>query len=294
MHQRSIKIKQENMPRLHILKGFSDLDSALWVLKYHPGLRTRSEMVRTAVENGYTVANKDYEIILLLREWGLVERKQSKLTSKGNDFYSLWEKNPNVAIDVLHGLQYGLWTQHSPAKHLASWTYQGICDYLWEYQTLSQTQNLVTHIYDNLYESLSDWNNSQLDIGNTAFDSKSVNGAYDWLLPLSPPVLEGVGETAKGKNFRNATFIRRTYCSPALFLMGLSWVTRESGNEFGALVAIDEERRYKVCRFCLIAESRFEFMLNETLRRFSYYISSVERTVGLYVAIEREPQFADF
>ena len=66
--------------------------------------------------------------------------------------------------------------------------------------------------------------NSQFDIGNTAFDSKSVNGAYDWLLSLSPPVLEGVGETAKGKNFRNATFTRRTHCSPALFLMGLSWV----------------------------------------------------------------------
>lgn len=276
------------MSRLHILKGFPDLESALWVLKNHSGLRTRSDMVRTARENGYTVANKDYEIVQLLGEWGIVEGKHPKLTPSGNEFYSLWQKNPNVATDVLHGIQYRLWTRHAPDQHLASWAYQRVCDYLWQYQIL-EPQDLVNHIY----ACLSDWDNCQFDIGNAAFDSKSVNGAYDWLLPLLPPVFENVQETAKGRrNFKNATFTLRSHCSPALFLLGLSWVARESGTEFGALMAIDDERRLQVCRFCLLEESRFDFMLNETLRRFSYI--SVQSAGRLYVSIEREPRFADF
>ncbi len=35
------------MARSHILKAFSDLESALWIHKYHPGL-TIKQMVRTA------------------------------------------------------------------------------------------------------------------------------------------------------------------------------------------------------------------------------------------------------
>ena len=276
------------MARLHILKGFPDLESALWVLKDKPGLQ-RPDMVRTVREKGFTVSNKAYEIVLLLDEWGLAEGKQQKLTPAGKEFYSLWERNPNVAVDVLHGLQYGLWTQHAPTQNRASWAYQRVCDYIWNYQTLPEDQNLVAHIYDNL----SDWDNSQFDIGNAAFDSKSVKGAYDWLLPLSPPVLQGVSETSSGRrDFKKATFTRRASCSPALFLMGLSWMAREAGNEFGELMAIDAARRLSVCRFCLIEENRFDFMLKETLRRFSYI--SVQRTVGLYLVIEREPKIADF
>ena len=277
------------MSRIHILKGFSDLDSALWVLKYHSGTQSRPGLVQIAVNNGYTIANKDYEIILLLIEWGIAQRKPQELTQKGSEFYHLWEMSRSVAIDVLHGLQYGVWTQHSPDQHLASWAYQQVCDYLWEYQTLPTPQNLIAHIYD----KLADLNESQIDIGNAAFDTKSVNGAYDWLSPLSPPVLNGVRETAKGKNFRNATFRLRSHCSTALFLMGLNWVAREAGNGYGDLWSVGPNQRQRVCRFCLIDESRFDFMFNETLRRFPKYLS-VRRVGGLYIVIENEPQIIDF
>ena len=276
------------MARIHILKGFSDLDGALWVLKYHSGLRTRSEIVGAILENGFTVSDRArFEVMQLLGEWGLVERKQQQFTPRGEEFYSLWEMKPDIAIDVLHGLQYSLWTQHIPDQNLASWAYQQVCDYLWEYQTLPQTRDLVAYLYD----SREELNESQGSIAN-AFSTKSVNGAYDWLSALSPSVLKDIKKTAKGNNFKKATFARRTHCSPALFLMGLSWITRESGNNFGDLVAIDEARKKQVCRFCLIEETGFDFMLSETLRRFSYI--SVQRTVTLYIVIEREPKIADF
>lgn len=277
------------MSRIHILKGFSDLDSALWVLKYHPGLPTRSDLVHMALENGYTVTNKDYEVVLLLGEWGLAQPKRHRLTLKGEDFYSLWERNEDTAIDVLHGLQYGMWAQPSHDPNLASWAYQQVCDYLWESQTLPTPQNLVAHIYDRL----ADLHESQIDIGNAAFDTKSVNGAYDWLSSLSPPVLEDVKETANGRNFRTATFRLRPHCSTALFLLSLDWVARGAGNKHGDLWSVGPNQRQRVCRFCLIDESQFDFMLNETLRRFPNYLS-VRRAGGLYIVIESEPQITDF
>ena len=273
------------MSRIHILKGFSDVDSALWALKYHPGPRSRSDLVQIVRDNGYTVANKDYEVILLLTEWGLAQRKAQELTQKGVEFYHLWEMKRDVAIDVLYGLQY-----------LAEWSYQAVCNYLWDSNTMPTQDDIITHIYDELSYQTGhqiDIETDASDRKKEAFDRKSVNHAYDWLLALSPPVLKGVRETANGRNFKNATFTRRSYCSTALFLMGLDWVARESGNTYGDLWAIREEQRQRVCRFCLIDESRFDFMFNETLSRFPNYLS-VRQSGGLYVLINNEPQLSDF
>jgi hypothetical protein len=277
------------MPRLHILKGFSDLDGALWVLKYHPGLRTRPEIISTILANGFTVTDRvRFDILQLLEEWELADTKKRWLTPQGKEFYSLWEMKRETAIDVLHGLQYGLWTQHASTQNLASWAYQRVCDYLWDYRKLPKTQDLISYLYDSR-EALDE---RQGDIAD-AFSTKSVNSGYDWLLSLSPPVLQGVSATPSGRrNFKNATFARRSYCSPALFVMGLSWVMREAGNEFGNLVAIDDNRKLQVCYFCLLEESQFDFMLNETLHRFAFL--SVQQIGRLFVVIKQEPKIDDF
>ena len=277
------------MSRIHILKGFSGLDGALWVLKYHPSLPSRNDMINIAIENSYTVTNKrDYDILQLLGEWGIVDIEKRKFTQHGEDFYSLWEVKQDIAIDVLHGMQYSLWTKHVPQKNLASWAYQQVSNYLWEYQNLPKPQDLIAYVYD----SREDLEGANGNIAN-AFSSKSVNGAYDWLLPLRPPVLTGVSETSSGRrNFRKAKFALRSHCSPALFLIGLSWITRESRIGFGELVEMTDERKIDVCRFCLIEPSSFDIMLNQTLTRFDFL--SMQRIGRLFVIIQREPQIADF
>lgn len=279
------------MSRIDVNQGFSDLNGALWVLKNNPGLRSYAEMVRVAEENGYTVTDrKSYRVMASLKEWGLADSKQRRFTPEGDDFHSLWQRNRNTAIDVLHGLQYGLWTQHAPTQHLASWTYQHICDYLWHHQIVQKHRDFINYIYD----SLDDLGESHINSRSASVNRRSVPNAYSWLLPLSPAVLKGVTANENGvKNFRHAVFTRRSYCSPALFLMGLSWVIREAGNQFGDLVAIDAERKEQVCRFCLIEDIRFDVMLSETHRRFSFL--STQRTDKLhYAVVSREPTIADF
>lgn len=87
------------MSRIHILKGFSGIDGALWVLKFHPGLPSRQDMAHTVAQNGYTVTNKRVSIkclfnsnptILMLRVspqlrfWKRNCGKQRKSDVKGN------------------------------------------------------------------------------------------------------------------------------------------------------------------------------------------------------------------
>lgn len=277
------------MSRIHILKGFSGIEGALWVLAFHPRLPSRQDMALTASQNGFTVTNKrDYDILQLLGEWGLADIEKRQFTSRGKEFYALWEMKQDIAKDVLHGLQYGLWSKHAPEQNLAAWAYQRVCDYLWEYQTLPKPQDLIAYVYD----SRGDLEGSHDNIAN-AFSSKSANGAYDWLLPLDPPVLKDVSETSTGRrNFGRASFTRRPRCSSALFLMALSWVARESEIGFSELVEITDERRFDVCRFCLIEESSFDIMLNQSLTRFDFL--STQQIGRFFVVIQREPQIADF
>ncbi len=270
------------MARSHILKGFSDVESALWVHKYCPGLTIR-QMVKTALENGYTVTDTArYEAVQLLTEWGLADGKSRALTPEGEAFYSLWETKRSAAIDFLHGRQYGLWTHSAPDQNIASWAYKNICDYLWTRQTLpDRDRDLVAYIHD---LRASDEVVIPQEIGN-AFSKKSIADAYDWLRPLDPPVFEN-GED-------RATFAQRPYCSTPLFVMGLGYLVRESDTAFGALVKIDDTRKLAVCRFCLIDETGFDLMLDEALRQVSHL--SVQRSWdGIYVELNREPQIGDF
>jgi len=276
------------MARSHILRGFSDLESALWLHKYHSGL-TIKEMVNVALENGYTITDTArYEIAQLLHEWGLADKENRTLTTKGEAFDSLWEIKRNVAIDVLHGLQYGLWTRKTPNENIASWAYKMICDYLWETQTLPESKELASYVSDLRAE----YEDMILIEDGKAFRGLSILNAYDWLLPLDPPVLHGVSVGSQAKSFKSATFERRQFCSTELFVMGLAYIVREDDNQFGDLVKIDDDRKRAICSFCLIEETSFDMMLNDALRKASYI--SLQKEWDIYVVINREPQIADF
>ena len=278
------------MARSHILKGFSDLESALWIHKYHPGLTTIRQMVRMALENGYSVTDTArYEAVQLLSEWGFADGKSRSLTPEGEVFYSLWETKRSTAIDFLHARQYSLWTQNIPDQNIASWAYKNICDYLWTRQTLpDREQDLVAYIND--LRASDEKVIPPADIGN-AFSNKSINDAYDWLLSLEPPVL--VNGEVGGKSLKDATFSQRAFCSTSLFVMALGYIVRESDTTFGDLVKIDDTRKQTACRFCLIKETGFDLMLDEALRQVPYL--SVQRSWdGIYVVLNQTPKARDF
>ncbi len=277
------------MARSHILKGFADIDAGLWIHKYYPGLNTNL-MVKQLLESGFTITDAArFEIAQIFNELGFADKTTRTLTAQGESFYTLWQTKHSVAIDVLHGLQYGLWTKKKPELNIASWAYKTICDYLWNYHSLpDNSKELVSYIND-LRSSHSDL--IPREIGD-AFSNKSINDAYDWLLSLEPPVLLDVTVGAQIKSFKNAKFERRPYCSTALFVLGLAYIIRESENNFGDLILIDDNKKRGICLFCLIEETSFDFMLDESLRQFDFI--SLQKEWEMFIDLHRKPEISDF
>jgi hypothetical protein len=116
------------MGRTHILKGFADIDAALWVLSQTTGA-TILELVEIAQSAGFKVVDSArFEAVQMLGELGLTNRESRSLSVMGKEFYRLWQIRRTDAIDVLHGLQYGLWKSTEPSENIASWAYRTILD----------------------------------------------------------------------------------------------------------------------------------------------------------------------
>lgn len=277
------------MARSHILKGFSDIDTALWLHKHTSGLDVPA-MVSYAKEQGLSVNDSaNFEAAQVLVELGLADKKSRTLTQVGEDFYRIWQTRRSDAVDILHGLQFGLWKASNPSENVASWAYQSICRYLWERQALPDSSDSLARNVNSLRSATAV---IPPETGN-AFSNKSITDAYDWLLPLDPPVMEGVIESAAGRIFRQASFGRRSYCSTPLFLMAIDYLMSETGQQYGDLLIIDGDIQRNLCSFCLIEEASVEIMLDETLRRFPHLLS-FQREWGVFVALARSPQMVDF
>lgn len=277
------------MARSHILKGFSDIDTALWLHKHTIGLDVPT-MVSYAKENGLPVTDSaNFEAAQVLAELGLTDKKSRTLTQTGEDFYRIWQTRRSDAVDILHGLQFGQWKTSNPTENVAAWAYQNICSFLWERQALPDSSDSLARYVNSLRSATTVIPH---DIGN-AFSNKSITDAYDWLIPLDPPVLEGVIESTSGRNFKQASFRRRGYCSTPLFLMAVDYVLSETEQQYGDLLIIDGDIQRRLCTFCLIDEASIELMLSEALRRFPHLLS-FQREWGIFVTLLRRPQMEDF
>lgn len=276
------------MARTHILKGFTDVDAALWVLSQTTDA-TITDLVDIAQSAGLRVTDSvRFEAVQVLTELGIASKESRSLSARGVEFYKLWQIRRSDAIDVLHGLQYGLWKPSEPSENIASWAYRTICDYLWDRQTIPEKDSLTRYVFSqrSATESIPS------DLGD-AFSTKSIADAYDWLLPLDPPVFGGVIEGEVTRSFRQATFQRRPYCSTPLFLMAIDHLMGEMRQSYGDLIMIDTENQRRLCSFCLLEESAIEIMFDDALRRFSDLLS-YQREWGVFVTLTRQPQIEDF
>ncbi len=109
------------MARTHVLKGFNDIDAALWINRFHPGLGIQ-DMVTLCREYKHPVVDSiKFDAAQLLHEWGLAHKQTRSLTVAGEAFYQIWQERRSEAVDLLHGLQYQQWSKLSPEEHPASW-----------------------------------------------------------------------------------------------------------------------------------------------------------------------------
>lgn len=265
------------------------MDSALWVHKHAIGL-TIPQMVREAQANGLPVTDTaNFEAAQVISELGLADRSSRTLTAAGSVFYKIWQTRRTDAVDLLHGLQYGLWTPDAPSENVASWAYRTICQFLWHQQRLPDTADSLARYVQNQRSAAAA---IPPEVGN-AFSPKSILDAYDWLAPLEPPVLFGIVPTGAGRSLRQASFRRREYCSTPLFVLSLDHLMREQGQQYGDLVVLDGDNLESVCCYCLIEPSAVPLMIDDALRRFPHLLSH-QRGWSDFVGLNRAPTFEDF
>lgn len=277
------------MARSHILKGFAHIDSALWVHRYHPGLDIQA-MIAQCQEHGRPIVDSTkFDAAQMLHEWGLVQKQTRTLTSAGAAFYEIWHSRRTEAIDILHGLQYQLWSRLRPEDNPASWAYKTICDILWQTQTMPQAKDFAAMIAAQRQKS-----NQGPSQAGAAFSTKSIHDAYDWLLPLRPPVLLGVKSSQQGRSFKEAIFVRRAYCSLPLFVMAVSYFMRETDHPWGDTLRIGEEERHTVCAASLVEPDTFPVLLGLAADRYPNLIRVQQTPPSIAVALPRPIRVEDF
>lgn len=277
------------MPRTHILKGYSDIDAALWIYHHHPG-KSIQAMVTLCLENNLQVTDTtNFEATQVLHEWGLVQKQTRTLTSAGAAFYEIWHSRRTEAIDILHGLQYQLWSRLRPEDNPASWAYKTICDILWQTQTMPQAKDFAAMIAAQRQKS-----SQGPSQAGAAFSTKSIHDAYDWLLPLRPPVLLGVKSSQQGRSFKEAIFVRRAYCSLPLFVMAVSYFMRETDHPWGDTLRIGEEERHTVCAASLVEPDTFPVLLGRAADRYPNLIRVQQTSSAIAVALPRPIRVEDF
>lgn len=255
-----------------------DMAAVLATLDLHPGLPTIEEIVEQAERLGFTIRDrKRLEALVTARDLRLVERSENTLSSEGRVLAQLEMVKQDLFADLVHGLQYTLWSEHQPSAHCFSWSYRTLCSILWQAGTLAQAdrRNLASEV-----ESRARATFSRSDI---AFSPKSVGGALLWLAELSPPVLK-----------EDARFTRRAFCPPELFVMAVDFVYRSQGMDYGANLLLTDERRSDVCRVCLLDPANLERVLDYAVAQFDYLERGVGGGWGRYLTLHRTPHLEGF
>jgi hypothetical protein len=131
------------MVRIHILKGFTDIDAVPWIHRYYPELGIQA-MVARCKEHGHPIIDSaKFDSAQLLREWELTNKQARTLTPSGMIFYAIWQNRCNEAVDIMHGPQYQLWSRLTLEDHPTLWAYKTICDTLWRTQTVPKAKDFA-------------------------------------------------------------------------------------------------------------------------------------------------------
>jgi hypothetical protein len=247
-------------------------------------------MVTLCLANNLQVTDTtNFEATQMLHEWGLAHKQTRTLTSAGVAFYEIWQRRRNEAVDILHGLHYQLWSRLAPENNPASWAYKTVCDTLWQTQTIPKPKDFAETVALQLQmEGIAP---SQ---ANAAFSAKSIHDAYDWLLPLRPPVLLGVTRKQQGRAFKDAVFVRRAYCALPLFVMALSYLAREAGYQWGDAMPLDEEALLKICAACLIEPEVFPVLLDRAAECYPSLFHVNRSACAIAVLLPRSVRVEDF
>ena len=256
-----------------------DMTAVLATLDTHPGLGTKAEIVEQAEILGFIIHDRQHlDALITARDLELVQREQNTLTDDGQTLISLEMNKPDLFADIVHGLQYVLWDERRPGANCFSWSYRTLCQMLWHSGTIAidSKRDMASEIEGRARTAF-----GRPDI---AFSHKSIGGALFWLTELEPKVLVEDG----------ARFMRRAFCPPELFALGVDFVYRSHGVDYGVNLLLSDERRDAICQVCLLEPGGFDRVLEYAVVQFDFLEKGLGGGWGRFLTLHRAPELKDF
>jgi hypothetical protein len=221
------------------------------------------------------------DILQVLRDLDLVERKQVQLTDKGQTVAQLVCKKPDLFAEIIHFLYYTSWQEANKSEKCFSWSYKTLCDYLWQQGSfIIDKPTLSSQISSEAAEAF--------QIQSVSFSPSSVSGIIIWLEALNPTVILQDNPNSEDR------FSRRTFCTPELFILSVDHVYRCEEVDYGSNLLLSEARKNMICQLCLLEPTSFERVMEYTLTQFDYLQTGIGGGWGQYIALHRQPKIEDF
>lgn len=221
------------------------------------------------------------DILQLLRDLDLIERRRIKLTERGYIASRIASEHLDLFADVIHYLYYSTWDNNHETKNCFSWSYRFVCDYLWE-------RSHFTIDSKALASQLASEAELRFHVGDVSVSANSINGVLVWLDVLNPGVISL--DTAT----QHRTFSQRHFCPPELLVCSLDLIYREQRLDYGTNLLLSDERRDQICRTCLLNPLGFERVLDYAIAQFDFLEKGIGGGWGRYLTLKKAPQLEDF
>lgn len=220
------------------------------------------------------------DILQLLRDLGLMERRRIKLTERGRIVAEIASEHIELFPDVMHFLYYSAWSHENEAQNCFSWSYRFACDYLWARTYL---------VIDNrtLASQLASEASSRFRVSDVSVSTNSINGIMIWLDALSPHVIT-VDPSSQQRAFR-----QRPFCPPELLLLSIDLLYREREMDYGTNLLLSDEHRDNICKTCLLDPSGFDRVLDYSVAQFDFLEKGSGGGWGRYLSLRRAPLLKD-
>jgi hypothetical protein len=253
-----------------------DMLAVLTVLHSFPNLGSVNEIVEQAEQIGFEIRDRlRLEALTTARDLGLVERTANRLTQAGHAVFEIESNKPALFPDIIHGLQYSLWSSENQWVNCFSWTYRSTCQTLWQTgKAILDRRGLASEI-----EATA---RSRFGRDDISLSPKSVGGVLLWLKNLRPSVLQDENE-----------FAVRQFCPPELFLMAVDHVYKTDDLEYGANLLLNDPRQEAICQMCLMDVLGFERVLQYALTQSALLEKGIGGGWGYYLRLEREVRLED-
>ncbi len=251
-----------------------DMRALLWVLNEQSGLSSIQEIVSIAEKKGFRINDrKRLESLATAKDLGLVDENEYRLTEIGDSLVRIDQNKPDLFSEIIHGLQYSLWSEEFPSKFGFSWSYRTICDMLWDFNIpgVTDTRQIASEVESRIRTSLG--------LSDVPFSIKSVGGAFLWINSLAPSVIDQIK-----KGFR-----RRLFCSPELIVMAVDYLYQKQKMEYQSSLLLTEEKKDSICRFCLLDVDGFERVLSYAVQQYAFFEKGIGGGWGRFLTLKHHP-----